>query len=592
MGLIDKNFSVPKFDKVIRTQQSETLLSLIFSTHWAWMNGEVNEENRKKNIQLRLKPLYDIFKMDQAGTYGEDESKIADQFSRQYTIGHDMGIWIDKDLHLSKYALEVAEHKMTVREYLTRVFSNLFIYLDGKYTHILYSVCEYLEQNNQVILEIEDISRALELPVDETREQAKIIFNYLASTNLFVEVETTKKTEMKMKVAEGYTIELIKSMCNLQYKDADGETTREQFKNKKAYAEYIAQPYLKVVSDVEKQPEDNKQTEIINERKDPYNIECEQRKNTIQTIIYGPPGTGKSFSITDIIKKSYKNFDLKIDNPFVFRTTLHPEYTYNDFIGQIMPVVKEEKITYDFSPGIFTKALDTAIKHPNNDIYLILEEMSRANVAAVFGDVFQLLDRSNGESDYQINHDIISKYIYNTEDHKISLPSNLHIVGTVNTSDQNVFVMDTAFKRRFNFEYMDLDPVKDDKGDIFLNNYPLQFKKESDGRVIHSDWITFYQEFNEFIVANLGLSEDKQLGQFFIKFSDNGEDNKNAICNKLLQYIWQDIHQVSYSKTSIFRKEIQTFSKAYSELKKALKLNNPIDIFSDELVQQLSKEGI
>tara|TARA_R110001583_G_scaffold195514_1_gene374793 strand:- start:27 stop:533 length:507 start_codon:yes stop_codon:yes gene_type:complete len=161
---------------------------------------------------------------------------------------------------------------------------------------------------------------------------------------------------------------------------------------------------------------------------------------TYQKIYYGAPGTGKSFKIDKMIK------DENILDENVFRTTFHPEFTYSDFIGQLLPTVQEDDngntlINYTYNKGVFTQALEKAYQDTSINIYLILEEMSRGDVAAIFGDTFQLLDRissgpKKGYSRYSINNDVISKDIIALLDNKVMLPPNLFLFGTVNTSDQ------------------------------------------------------------------------------------------------------------------------------------------------------------
>ena len=173
-------------------------------------------------------------------------------------------------------------------------------------------------------------------------------------------------------------------------------------------------------------------------------------------------------------------------------------------------------------------------------VFLVMEEMSRANVAAVFGDLFQLLDRDdNGISEYKIRNDLIANYIrenskIDLSNNNIYLPSNLYIYGTVNTSDQNVFVMDNEYKRRFEFEYVGTQPVKD-KDENPINEYEF----ELDSSVYK--WSEFYQRFNSYVTGIMGLREDKQIGPFFLRFkgkenSEVEEYNYNQIKNKLLQY--------------------------------------------------------
>lgn len=297
-------------------------------------------------------------------------------------------------------------------------------------------------------------------------------------------------------------------------------------------------------------------------------------------IYYGAPGTGKSFKVNEKIKEIYPNFE-KEEAEFVFRTTLHPEFSYHDFIGQIMPVINEEKIEYDFVEGIFTKALDKALELEvsNKPVYLVLEELSRANVAAVFGDLFQLLDRNEGKSEYTITNALIAKYIYKDNKYtKIYIPKNLMILGTVNTNDQNVFIMDTAFKRRFEWEYVSTKPVSDDKTHLILNNPKIKI-----GDNIQINWSDFYSKLNSYITKEMKLGEDKQIGQFFIKFSEVPERNQEKIKNKLLQYLWDDVENSSYSGKKIFD-NIDSFSDLYE------KFGDGKSVFNKEFIDSLVDE--
>ncbi|WEA38581.1 AAA family ATPase [Lysinibacillus fusiformis] len=325
-------------------------------------------------------------------------------------------------------------------------------------------------------------------------------------------------------------------------------------------------------------------------------LETLEKNRGINRIYFGAPGTGKSYNLEKFIKENgIADYSDKADCPNVYRVTLHPEFTYTDFVGQVMPVVtpinedgSNTKIEYKFSPQVFTNALKYAFKHQGEPVFLILEEMSRANVAAVFGDLFQILDRDEkGESEYRIDNLIISKEIWGEKStRKIYLPRNLFIIGTVNTNDQNVFVMDTAFKRRFEFEYVDANEIAKDEAGVVLNNFKFRFSNEG-GAELAIDWIEMYTTLNHFITnkgeIGLGLSEDKQLGQFFIKFRKNDDEyNYNQFKGKLLEYLWNDVQKVSYSNVSIFKQELSNFSMAYRKVK------NKENIFSQEFLDQLN----
>ena len=309
-----------------------------------------------------------------------------------------------------------------------------------------------------------------------------------------------------------------------------------------------------------------------------------KRDMPIQVMFYGAPGTGKSYSISSLIRHSYPSYNEYDDNPYVFRTTIYRDYSYFDFVGNIMPVTKDGKISYEFVPGIFTTALFAALRNQDSgiDVYLILEEMSRGDIASIFGDIFQLLDRDDtGKSMYGINNKSIYEYLILNgvlkAGYKIIIPSNLHIIGTVNTSDQNVNVIDTAFKRRFDFEYVGVEPIKSNNND-YVNNFSINFTSAD-----QYEWVKLYQAINHVIINDLGLAEDKQLGPFFLKDKGNDNLNRKQVANKLLHYLWQDVERVSYTSGSLFADGITSFSQLYYAFEKQE------NILSKSVIEQYGK---
>ena len=155
----------------------------------------------------------------------------------------------------------------------------------------------------------------------------------------------------------------------------------------------------------------------------------------MQRIYYGAPGTGKSYEVDKIVEN--------VDEDKVFRVTFYPEYTYSDFVGQIKPIKTNSGFEYDIVEGDFLKALKKSYENTNEDVFLIIEEVSRGKCAAIFGDIFQLLDRVKtgvycGYSRYGINNQLISSRIPQLTSNKVKLPPRFHIIGTLNTSDQSV----------------------------------------------------------------------------------------------------------------------------------------------------------
>ncbi len=296
-------------------------------------------------------------------------------------------------------------------------------------------------------------------------------------------------------------------------------------------------------------------SEILWEYKDLFEKEkgdsMEKLFNSHNIIYAGAPGTGKSHMIDEKLSD--------IDE-FVTRVTFYPDYEYHDFVGSILPKVDGKgNVKYEFNPGPFTSILKRAIDKPNDNHYLVIEEMSRGNCASIFGDIFQLLDRDEeGNSKYGINNELIAKEL--DIEGKIKLPSNLYILGTVNTSDQNVFVMDTAFKRRFDFKYLSVEDKQEEIGDImFLDVY----------------WKDFYLKLNEFIIDNLSMSEDKQLGPFFI--------NKEEQNTKVIMYLYEDIIGTYRNNKDLFNDNIKTLTNA-------LCVSTIKELFSEEFMELYNRD--
>ena len=247
-------------------------------------------------------------------------------------------------------------------------------------------------------------------------------------------------------------------------------------------------------------------------------------------LYYGVPGAGKSYTI-----------DKKINGAPYERVVFHPDYTYSDFVGQIMPKLKKdeqgaEKLTYEYVPGPFIKAMKAANERPQEMFYLVIEEINRGNAPAIFGDIFQLLDREDdGTSKYSIANFDIAREVYGDEGEEVKLPGNLSILATMNTSDQNVFTLDTAFQRRWNMKYIHNDVEAADHAD-----------KNIEGSNI--TWGRFASVVNEEIIeynAELSSFEDKQLGAYFVKESELSADK---FPEKALKYLWDDAFKLEHGK--------------------------------------------
>ena len=293
----------------------------------------------------------------------------------------------------------------------------------------------------------------------------------------------------------------------------------------------------------------------------------------LQQIYYGAPGTGKSKAIKDLTF-----------GEDVIRTTFHPDSDYASFVGTYKPiteevdlrdcngkkvidddtkeVVKEERIAYKFIPQAFLEAYVKAWKKlgSSKKQYLIIEEINRGNCAQIFGDLFQLLDRNEyGFSDYPIVADKdMQKYlekefagweITNKDEinqlygeanmvnlimkgERLVLPSNLYIWATMNTSDQSLFPIDSAFKRRWDWKYVPIREGRDKETNAPLNWYINTGDKQY-------KWWSFISKVNK-LIGSLTNSEDKKLGYFFCKAKD-GEIDADLFVSKVIFYLWNDV---------------------------------------------------
>lgn len=331
------------------------------------------------------------------------------------------------------------------------------------------------------------------------------------------------------------------------------------------------------------QPVDDGKEKGFEELKD---ISISNTSQSRQIIYYGAPGTGKSHAINTLT--STKS---------VIRTTFHPDSDYSTFVGAYKPTteeqvryndsgvpviyhdgkhkgesIKDKVIVYDFVEQAFLKAYEEAWKkffaNPEalEDEFLVIEEINRGNCAQIFGDLFQLLDRNQyGYSEYPItadndiskhlknvfakaelkldDHDIINQ-MYNRGDGDVAqkvlngdillLPKNLYIWATMNTSDQSLFPIDSAFKRRWDWKYQPITKGMDADG------HDLNWRLEIDDEHQY-DWWSAICNINSKIIGKLTKSEDKKLGYFFCKANSEGVIDKDIFVEKVLFYLWNEI---------------------------------------------------
>lgn len=361
---------------------------------------------------------------------------------------------------------------------------------------------------------------------------------------------------------------------------------------------------------------------------------------SLQQIYYGAPGTGKSFTIDD-----------KTDDGNSVRTTFHPDSDYASFVGAYKPTMEdvpisatyqtkegsygeyltktekhpgtERKIVYKYVPQAFLKAYVAAWSNLDTPYFLIIEEINRGNCAQIFGDLFQLLDRSNaGSSSYAIHadeditqflsgddkgfaslsddqKDTIRAFVLHKDNGKtqavgqdilngklLLLPPNLYIWATMNTSDQSLFPIDSAFKRRWNWKYMPIEYHPIDKKTQQSIDWKFQI-----GDNIYS-WGQFLSKINPEIYT-LTESSDKQMGYFFAK-ADNttGIISEEVFLNKVLFYLWTDVFKDFDVSSELFKNKKANRSFRFTDFfEDPEALGNFIDNFNLDVVEDLEHVG-
>lgn len=295
-------------------------------------------------------------------------------------------------------------------------------------------------------------------------------------------------------------------------------------------------------------------------------------------IYYGAPGTGKSHQLHELTKGDRKVV-----------TVFHPDTQNSDFIGSLKPTNVNGAITYAFRPGPFTTALLEALKKPEQNIYLVIEEINRAPAAAVFGELFQLLDRESGASKYEIDFTDLDMQVYINEQlkaadldelTKLSIPANLSLLATMNSSDQAVMPLDTAFKRRWSFRYMKLDF---DNPAVSSQNLRIMTTQGA----YDITWKDFANKVINHQLKEMKVPEDRLIGPFFLNSTElsNSETSNEAISGKLFVYLWDDVLRHK-GRDIIFDKSIGTFGELHEQFIECEK-----SVFSEEIESLIISNG-
>lgn len=299
-------------------------------------------------------------------------------------------------------------------------------------------------------------------------------------------------------------------------------------------------------------------------------------------LLYGVPGVGKSHEI----QEKYCDDVTRME-----RVVFHPDYTYSDFVGQILPRVEQGQLKYVFTAGPFTKMLKKAWDNPGKEYYLIIEEINRGNAPAIFGEIFQLLDRKTedshkydpseyGESEYAIFNYDVSTEVFGKEEHEIRIPSNMWILATMNTSDQNVFTLDTAFQRRWSMHHMKNSVMSAEHAEANIEGSQIK-------------WGFFASVINDMVVQinqDRVSSEDKRLGAYFVKRSELTVDK---FPEKVLKYLWDDAFKME--KEAVFDERFQSLEEVIEAYEQATadKLQSTLkaEVYRKMMNQIQSEEG-
>lgn len=466
------------------------------------------------------------------------ESLTTSGYGSAYTIAREIGIYYEEDgkYVLSNMSKAYNNGKLTYQDYLKYYCLNIEFLINNDVIHPFTEILEVL--NNQSFDKNEIAQRCPKLvPINSPSSVEDCLRLFL---NRCVEAELLISESGKYKL--NFSYDLLKGSINKSsYEPNEFENTfivGDQKIAQKNIVTFLLEREIKQLFI-------NSFNLISSANFKKSTLKTNSNKvNPINKIYFGAPGTGKSYRIT---------VDLKdIDTIFQKRITFHPEYDNSSFVGGYKPITDSNgDIKYEFVPQIFTNIYKEACNDPEHQYYLIIEEINRGNCAEIFGELFQLLDRDekykitpSNELIIFLNDNIPNSKFYS--EGEMLLPDNLSILATMNTSDQSLFPMDSAFKRRWEWEYIPIcyNPIDELKKSNISFDYEIDIE---DGEKY--SWIKFIEKINlNHIKENQSLGMDKCIGNYFVKPDINNTISLRPFINKVIFYLWNDVFKDEENK--------------------------------------------